>query len=81
MTPLLLTLGWLFVNPLKLPANWIWMLLPLVACVAVIYRATRARNVRGMIRPTLLTFINIVGGMALIAVVFYLVHMGVKRFL
>jgi hypothetical protein len=33
-----------------------------------------------MLRPTVMTFINIVVGMALIAVGFYLVHMGVRRF-
>ncbi len=81
MTGLLLTLGWLFVSPLKLPAGArLWMMLPLVACVALVYRATRARDVRRMPRATVLTFVNIVVGMALIAVAFYLVHSGVKRF-
>jgi hypothetical protein len=82
MMPLLHTLGWLFLNPLKLPAGArLWMLLPLVACVAVVYRVTRARDLRQMPRATVLTFVNIVVGMALIAAAFYLVHMGVKRYL
>ncbi len=77
----LLSLGWLFVTPLKLPPGGrLWMLLPLVACVAMVYRVTRARRVGTMLRPTVMTFINIVVGMALIAVGFYLVHMGVRRF-
>jgi hypothetical protein len=82
MMPLLLTLGWLFLNPVKLPPGTrLWMLLPLAACVAAVYRVTRARDVRQMPRATLVTFLNIVVGMALIAVAFYLVHVGVKRFL
>jgi hypothetical protein len=81
VTGLLVTLGWLFVSPLKLPAGTrLWMMLPLVACVALVYRATRARDVRRMPRATVVTFVNIVVGMALVAVAFYLVHIGVKRF-
>ncbi len=56
------------------------MMLPLVACVALVYRATRARGVRDMPRATVVTFINTVVGMALIAVAFYLVHLAVRRF-
>ncbi len=75
-------LGWLFINPLKLPAGArMWMLLPLVACVAVVYRATRARTVREMPRTTVVTFANIVVGMVLIAVAFYLVHAAARRWL
>ena len=75
-------LGWVFVNPLKLPAGArLWMLLPLVACVAVVYRATRARQVREMPRSTVFTFLNIVVGMALIAIAFYLAHAAARRWL
>jgi 4-hydroxybenzoate polyprenyltransferase len=82
MIPSLFTLGLLFLNPLKLPAGArLWMLLPLVACVALVYRVTRARDVRRMPRATVITFVNIVVGMALIALAFYLVHMGVKHYL
>ena len=77
-----LTLSWLFIHPASLPARGhLWMLLPLVACVATVYRATRARSPRDLPRATVLTFVNIVVGMAAIAVAFYLVHLGVKRFL
>jgi hypothetical protein len=75
-------LGWLFINPLKLPAGArMWLLLPLVACVAVVYRATRARTVREMPRNTVVTFVNIVVGMVLIAVAFYLVHAAARHWL
>ena len=76
-----LALGWLFINPLSLPAGArLWMMFPLVACVALVYRATRARRLRDMPRATVITFINTVVGMALIAVAFYLVHLAVRRF-
>lgn len=79
--PDLLTLGWLFINPLHLPSRaFLWTLLPLVACVATVYRATRARDARDLPRATLITFVNIVVGMALIAAAFYALHMGEKRF-
>ena len=84
MTPLTtdLALGWLFIHPLSLPYGArLWMMLPLVACVALVYRATRARQVREMPRATAVTFIYTVVGMALIAVAFYLVHVAVRRFL
>jgi hypothetical protein len=78
----LLTLGLLFVNPLPFPpAARLWMLLPLLACVAAVYRATRVRTVGQMPRATLVTFVTIMVGMVAIALAFYLVHLGVRRFL
>ena len=41
----------------------------------------KARDLSRMPRATVITFLNIVIGMALIAVAFYLVHIGVKRYL
>ena len=65
----------LFFTPLDLPAGGrLWMFLPLALCVAVVYRATRARSPRHMIRATLFTFFNIVVGMSLIAAAFYAAH-------
>ncbi|MBW7904475.1 MAG: hypothetical protein LC135_07645 [Phycisphaerae bacterium] len=68
-------LGSLFVVPIDLP-SWLrlWMFLPLAACIAVVYRATRARSVAEMPRATVLTFVNIVLGMVAIAVAAYGVH-------
>jgi hypothetical protein len=68
-------LAWIpFVNPLKLPAgSTLWMYPPLAACVAVVYRATRSRNARELPRATIKTFLSIVVGMCLIAIVAYLI--------
>ncbi len=75
-------LGWVpFLNPVKLPPGArLWTILPLVLCVAVVYRATRARKVGDMPRATLFTFASIVVGMAAIAVGFFLVHKLALRF-
>lgn len=75
-------LAWIpFIHPLPLPDGAkLWMFLPLAACVAVVYRATRARTARELPRATVKTFINIVVGMCLIAIVAYVIHEGVLRF-
>ena len=77
-----LILGWIpFVNPLPLPAgSRLWMFLPLAACVALVYRATRAKRARDLPKPTIRTFITIVVGMWLIAIGVYVVHECVLRF-
>jgi hypothetical protein len=71
-------LALLFVHPLPLP-GWarLWMFLPLTLCVAVVYRATRAREPRELPRATLFTFVTIAAGMVLIALAAYFVHMAV----
>lgn len=75
-------LAWIFVHPVDLPASArLWMALPLVACVAAVYRATRVRRVRDMPRGTVITFVNIVVGMAAVAAAFFVVHWAVRRFL
>jgi hypothetical protein len=75
-------LAWIpFIHPLPLPDGArLWMFLPLAACVAVVYRATRARTARELPRATVRTFINIVVGMCLIAIAAYVIHEGVLRF-
>ncbi len=56
------------------PAGKLWLFLPLVMCVAVVYRATRSRTVRHLPWDTLVTFINIVVGMCVIAIAFYVTY-------
>lgn len=85
MTPVLAALELLayfpFVTPLKLPGGArLWLFLPLALCVATVYRATRAPSPRGMLRPTLTAFANIVIGMGLIAVALFIAHEIVLRY-
>ncbi|RMF77851.1 MAG: hypothetical protein D6744_10845 [Planctomycetota bacterium] len=70
-------LAWtLFLNPIALPArSRLLTCLPLVFCVALVYRATRARSAAALPRAVLITFVNIVVGMTLIALAAYALHM------
>ena len=74
-------LAWLpFVNPIPLPAGLrLWTFLPLAACVAVVYRATRATDLRGLPRAAAITFAQIVAGMCAIALGAYVLHEAVLR--
>ncbi len=69
-------LAWIpFIHPLKLPAGArLWMFLPLVLCIALVYRATRATSLARIVPGTLITFVNITVGMVAIALAFYLAH-------
>ncbi len=76
-----LLLALLFVHPIELPL-WarLWMFLPLAACIALVYRATRARTLGSVLRRSGLTFVNIILGMALIAVAAWALQELVVRF-
>lgn len=64
-----------FIHPLPLPSSArLWMFLPLTLCVAMVYRATRARSAHELLWSTFWTFLNIVIGMCLIAIAFYIIH-------
>ncbi len=74
-------LATLFVHPVELPL-WarLWMFLPLAGCIALVYRATRARTLGSALRRSSLTFVNIVLGMALIALAAWGLQELVVRF-
>lgn len=77
----LATLAVLFIHPIKLPPGArLWMVLPLVLSIAIIYRATRARRASEMPWPTLVNFFTIVLSMCLIAAGFYALHWLVIQF-
>ncbi|MFO0837577.1 MAG: hypothetical protein U1D55_03560 [Phycisphaerae bacterium] len=71
----------LFINPLKLPDGArLFMFFPLALCVALVYRATREHDLSRLFRRSVITFVNIVVGMILIAVAAYGIHEAVLRF-
>ncbi len=73
-------LATLFVHPLTLPAGArLWMVIPLVLCIAVVYRATRSRQVAELPLASLKAALNILVGMVAIAVGFYGLHEAVLR--
>ncbi len=70
-----------FVHPLPLPAGArLWMFLPLAACIAVVYRATRSYKPADLPKAAVRTFLSIVVGMWLIALAAYGVHLAVIHF-
>lgn len=73
--PDLLAIGIPFIQPLPI-APWmrLWMFLPLAFCVAVVYRATRAKESDRILRAAFFSFLNITIGMVAIALAAYLVH-------
>lgn len=74
-------LAWIpFINPIELPVRLrLWMFLPLAACIAVVYRATRARTTEGLLRRAAVTWINVVVGMWLLALAALGLHEAVLR--
>jgi len=69
-------LAWVpFIHPLVLPSSArLWMFPPLALCIALVYRAARARTDDALLRRALITFVNIVVGMWLIALAVYGIH-------
>ena len=69
-------LAWLpLLHPIELPTSArLWMFPPLALCIALVYRATRARSEDQLLRGSFVTFVNIVVGMWLIAIGAYAVH-------
>lgn len=63
-----------FVNPVPFPSGArLWMFLPLAFCVSLVYRATRATQVEGLLGATIRTFIYVVLSMVAIAVGLYVI--------
>lgn len=75
-------LGWTpFLHPIALPPGVrLWFLPPLLICVALVYRATRARTPRDVLRATPRTFVTILLGMAAIALGAFGIHLAVLYF-
>ena len=69
-------LAWMpLLHPIELPTSArLWMFPPLALCIAVVYRATRARSDESLMRGSMITFVNIVIGMWLIAIGAYAIH-------
>lgn len=78
-----LLIAWMpFIHPIELPVQLrLWMFVPLAACIAVVYRATRSRSTEGLLRRSAVTWINIIVGMWLLALAALGVHEAALRFL
>ena len=57
----------LFVNPLQIPSSLaLWLVIPLCAAVAVVYKAMRVQDVRRLARETVGLFLYMMGGLAVL---------------
>lgn len=78
-------LAWIpLINPLKLAQGWrLAMFFPLALCVALVYRATRARDAANtrFVLFTVMTYVQIVAGMAAIAIAFYAIDEFRRRWM
>jgi hypothetical protein len=68
-----MTLATLFVHPIVVPWDLqLWLLLPLLAAVAIIYKAVRTHHVRRLGIEAGFTFLYMVGGILALSVVLWL---------
>lgn len=76
----MLMLATLFLEPLNLPPKArLWLFFPLVLCIAIVYRATRARTAAELPLPVLRIFFNTSAAMIALAAGFYILHQIVIR--
>ena len=62
----------LFVNPVEMGANHIWLVLPLCAVLAVVYKTIRVERLRELPVAVLVLWAYMLGGILALAVGFYL---------
>ena len=62
----------LFLNPVQMGQNSLFLVLPLCAAVAVAYKTVRVENLRQLPRQILVLWAEILVGLAALAAVFYL---------
>jgi len=63
----------LFYNPVSLPADaLLWLLPPLCLAVAIVYKTIRTQNIRRLWLDTALLFLYMMGGLAALMVVGYM---------
>jgi len=66
-------IGWrLFVNPIELGVNHVWLVLPLCAVLAVVYKTIRVPHLRQLPLQVLTLWAYILLGLAGLGVAFFL---------
>ncbi len=62
----------ILLEPLHLDGGRLWLVLPLCASIAVVYKTTKVRELRDVPLAALLLFVTIIGGMAVVVASLYL---------
>lgn len=62
-----------FWNPVLIPWHWqIWLLIPLLIAVALVYKTARSRHIRDVPKETAVTLAYMFGGLIVLALVLWL---------
>jgi len=64
---------WWFHAPLSLDRYWLWLLLPLIASVAIVYKAIKFEDLRQLPKQATYLFVQILVFMALAAALLWLI--------
>ncbi len=59
-------------DPLNLDGSRLWLVVPLCASIALVYKTTKVRELRDVPLAALLLFVTIIGGMAVVVTGLYL---------
>ncbi len=62
-----------FLQPIICDSGRLWMLLPLSLAVAIVYKATRIKDLKALPVACLLLWLTIVGGMIGVAILLYII--------
>ena len=62
----------LFVSPIQMGQDSLWLILPLLAAVAVVYKTIRVRNLRRLPLQVLGLWAYMLVGLVILSVAFYL---------
>jgi len=62
----------LFVHPITMGRNSLWLVLPLCMVLAVIYKTIRVQTLRELPLQIFILWLYIIGGLIALGVVFYL---------
>ena len=63
----------LFLEPVNVQAYWPWLLVPLAAAIAIVYKTLKVRHVRRVPWASFWLTLTILGGMALAAGALWLI--------
>jgi hypothetical protein len=61
----------IFTQPMELGRDHIWLVLPLCAVVAVVYKTVRVRYLRDLPKQILSLWLSMAAGLAVLATAFY----------
>ncbi len=69
-----MTLATLFVHPLIIPWSLhLWLVLPLCAAVAVVYKTLRVQRIKSLPREVVVLWVYMLGGLSALAIALWLI--------